>query len=189
MNNISKDNDLELMDINAILENRARKLAQLPESDKDDHDIFHALTFNIGDERYAVDIQRVREVHPLNRLARVPCTPDFVIGAVNIRGHIYSVIDIVRFMGLSSGSLPESVYILLVQETISSEKDPLETCIISHNVPQVCRIGLNDIQPPSTTISGDAQIYVRGVLDDMTIILDLERILNDPKLIVDEEAI
>jgi len=176
------------MDINAILESRAKKLAQLPENEKDADDIFHALTFMIGEERYAVDIQRVREVHPLNRISRVPCTPDFVIGAVNIRGHIYSVLDIVRFMGLSSSALPESVYILLVQGNISHEKEPLETCIIAHNVPQVVRITLNDIQPPSTTISGDAQMYVRGVLDDMTIILDLERILDDPKLIVDEES-
>ena len=182
------NNSLDHMDINAILENRAKKLSQLPENEKDADDNFHALTFMIGDERYAVDIQRVREVHPLNRLSRVPCTPDFVIGAVNIRGHIYSVLDIVRFMGLSSSSLPESVYILLVQGNISHEKEPLETCIISHNVPQVVRIPLYDIQPPSTTISGDAQMYVRGVLDDMTIILDLERILEDPKLIVDEES-
>jgi len=184
----SNNNTLDHMDINAILESRARKLAQLPENEKDADDIFHALTFMIGDERYAVDIQRVREVHPLNRLSRVPCTPDFVIGAVNIRGHIYSVLDIVRFMGLSGSVLPESVYILLVQGNISYEKEPLETCIIAHNVPQVVRIALNDIQPPSTTISGDAQMYVRGVLDDMTIILDLERILGDPKLIVDEES-
>ena len=177
------------MDINAILESRAKNLAQLPAKEKDADNIFHALTFTIGDERYAVDIQRVREVHPLTRLSRVPCTPDFVIGAVNIRGHIYSVVDVVRFMGLSSGKLPEDVYILLVQGNISNDKEALQTCIIAHSVPQVVRIPLKDIQPPSTTISGDAQIYVRGVLDDMTIILDLERILDDPKLIVDEEAI
>jgi len=176
------------MDINAILESRAKKLAQLPKNEKDADDIFHALTFMIGEERYAVDIKRVREVHPLNRISRVPCTPEFVIGAVNIRGHIYSVVDIVRFMGLSSSKLPESVYILLVQGNLSHEKEPLETCIISHNVPQVIRIALNDIQPPSTTISGESQMYIRGVLDDMTIILDLERILDDPKLIVDEES-
>ena len=185
----SNNNSLDHMDINAILESRAKKLAQLPENEKDADDIFHALTFMIGEERYAVDIQRVREVHPLNRLSRVPCTPDFVVGAVNIRGHIYSVLDIVRFMGLSSSVLPESVYILLVQGNITYEKKPLETCIISHNVPQVVRIALNDIQPSSTTISGDSQMYVRGVLDDMTIILDLERILDDPKLVVDDEAI
>jgi len=185
----SENKSLDHMDINAILEKRAKKLAQLPENEKDADDIFHALTFIIGEEHYAVDIKRVREVHPLNRLSRVPCTPDFVIGAVNIRGHIYSVIDIVRFMGLSGSQMPESVYILLVQGNISHEKEPLETCIIAHNVPQVIRIALKDIQPPSTTISGDAQIFVRGVLDDMTIILDLERILDDPKLIVDEESI
>jgi purine-binding chemotaxis protein CheW len=176
------------MDINAILESRAKKLAQLPENEKDAEDIFHALSFMIGEERYAVDIQRVREVHPLTRLSRVPCTPDFVIGAVNIRGYIYSVVDIVRFMGLSSSELPESVYILLVQGNITYEQEPVETCIIAHNVPQVVSIALNDIQPPSTTISGEAQMYVRGVLDDMTIILDLERILDDPKLVVDEAS-
>lgn len=185
----SNHNALDHMDINAILEHRARKLAQLPENEKDADDVFHALTFIIGEERYAVDIQRVREVHPLNRLSRVPCTPDFVIGAVNIRGHIYSVIDIVRFMGQPASQMPESVYILLVQGQISHDKEPLETCIIAHNVPQVVRIALKDIQSPSTTISGDSQLYVRGVLDDMTLILDLERILDDPKLIVDEESI
>ncbi|MBF0451986.1 MAG: chemotaxis protein CheW [Candidatus Magnetomorum sp.] len=176
-------------DINTILESRARALAKLPEREHDLENIFHALTFTIGEERYAVDIQRVREVHPLTRLSRVPCTPDFVVGTVNIRGHIYSVIDIVRFMGLSKGKLPECVYILLVSGANEYNRDALETCIISHTVPQVTLIGLDTIQPPSTTISSQAQLYVRGVLDDMTIILDLPRILEDPKLVVDEETI
>ena len=180
---------LDHNDINTILESRAKKLAELPKSEHDVDTIFHALSFTIGEERYAVDIQRVREVHPLNRLSRVPCTPDFVLGTVNIRGHIYSVIDIVKFMGLSSGKLPESVYILLVCAENEYEKDAIETCIVSHTVPKVTQISVHAIQPPSTTITGDAQMYVRGVLDDMTIILDLDKILDDPKLIVDEEAI
>ncbi|KPA14332.1 CheW-like protein domain protein [Candidatus Magnetomorum sp. HK-1] len=189
MKSPNQGESLNHSDINTILEQRARKLAELPKKDLDAEDIFHALTFKIGEERYAVDIQRVREVHPLSRLSRVPCTPDFVIGTVNIRGHIYSVIDIVRFMGLSSVSLKESVYILLVRGENTHDKEPLETCIVSHNVPQVTRISPNKIQQPSTTISGDAQIYVRGVMDDMTIILDLSKILDDPRLVVDEETI
>jgi purine-binding chemotaxis protein CheW len=177
-------------DINDILESRAKKLAELPKKEHDIDNIFHAISFTIGEERYAVDIHRVREVHPLNRLSRVPCTPDFVVGTVNIRGHIYSVVDIVQFMGLSGGQLPESVYILLVCGEVEYDKEEaLETCIISHTVPKVTQIAMNTIQPPSTTISADAQMYVRGVLDDMTIILDLARLLDDPKLIVDEEAI
>jgi len=183
LNDIKNHND-----INTILEDRAKKLAEIPKKDQSVEDIFHALTFQIGEELYAVDIQRVREVHPLSRLSRVPCTPDFVIGTVNIRGHIYSIIDIVKFMGLSSAPLTQSSYILLVQGE-THDKEPLETCIVSHNVPQVTIISPNKIQPPSTTISGDAQVYVRGVLDDMTIVLDLAKILDDPKLVVDEETI
>ena len=87
-----------------ILEERARALARLPAKEEVEGGTLHLVTFPLGEERYGVEITLVQEIQSLESQAwtRVPCTPHFIFGAVNIRGRIYSVMDIARFLGLPS---------------------------------------------------------------------------------------
>lgn len=188
MNN-QKDDLVSITDTNNyILEQRARDLAKLPGKDSKDEDVFHLVTFPVGNELYGVEIAFVQEAQPLSKISKVPCSPDFVIGAVNIRGRIYSVIDIVRFMGLPAQMEPEEAHILLVKGGGEQSDDMIETCILAHNVPHVVKLPFADVKVSSSTISGHIQKYVHGVTDDMMIILDLHKLLSDNTLIVYEEA-
>ncbi len=173
-----------------ILERRARVLARLPTEEAAEGETLHLLTFPLGEERYGVDIALVQEVQPLESQtwSLVPCTSDFIVGAVNIRGRIYSVMDMARFLGLPQRPPSEAAHVLLVQGGVQGDEGGMELGILADDVPQVITVSLAEVQPSSATVSTQAQEYVRGVTDDMLIILDLERLLSDPRIIVHEEA-
>jgi len=64
----------------------------------------------------------------------------------------------------------------------------MELSILSDDIPQVVDIPLSVVESASVTVSARMQEYVRGVTKDMLIILDLERLLSDPGIIVHQEA-
>ena len=173
-----------------ILEKRARALARVPAGEEVEEEILHLVTFFLGDECYGVEIDLVQEVQPLQRgtWSRVPCTPDFIVGAVNIRGRIYSVMDVARFLGLPPRPLSETSHVLLVRGGGQEGEAEMELCILADDAPQVARVSLTQVHPSTDTISSRAQEYVRGVTGEMLIILDLERLLSEPRIIVHKEV-
>jgi purine-binding chemotaxis protein CheW len=176
------------------LQRRARALARPPAEDAADAETLHLVSFRLGEERFGVDISRVREIRPLAPLtwSRVPCTPDFIVGAVNVRGRIYSVMDVARFMGLPSRALSEVAHVLLVRGEAdaahgSGVDGEMELGILADDVPRATVVPLSRIQPPPS-VSGAAQPHVRGVTEDMCVVLDLESLLADPAIVVCEEV-
>jgi purine-binding chemotaxis protein CheW len=174
-----------------ILEERARALARLPAEDEGEGETLHLVAFAVGEERYGVEITLVQEIQPLESQtwSAVPCTPDFVVGAVNIRGHVYAMMDIGRFLGLPSRPLPETAHVLLVQdEGQNGRTNDMELGILADDLPQVIHVPLPEIRSPSATISAQGQRYIRGVMADLLIVLDLKRLLSDPGIIVHDEV-
>lgn len=172
------------------LERRARALAGLPTEEAAEGKTLHLVTFPLGEERYGVEATMVQEVQPLERQtwSPVPCTPDFIVGAVNIRGHVYSVMDVGRFLGLPRPPLPETAHVLLVRGGQEGSEGAMELSILADDVPQVASVPLEGVHPSSAAVSAQAQEYVRGVTGDMLIVLDLERLLSEPSIIVHEEV-
>src|SRR3989304_2725545 len=76
--------------INEILTTRAAVLAQVPGVDQG-QTVKQYVTFKLGGERYGLDVSLVEEIQPLKDLTLIPCTPDFVVGAVNIRAGCFSL--------------------------------------------------------------------------------------------------
>jgi purine-binding chemotaxis protein CheW len=171
------------------LEQRARALARPPAQDLPASESLHLVTFPLGQEWYGIGITLVREIQPLTKRtwSSVPCTPGFVVGAVNIRGRIYSMIDVARFLGLPARQLAETAHVLLVQGRDWEGKE-IDLGILADDVPQAIHLPRADVQPPAATISARAQDYVRGVTPDMLIVLNLERLLSDPGIVVQEEV-
>ncbi len=172
------------------LERRARALAHLLIEDEVGGETLHLVTFSLGEERYGVEITLVQVIQPLESQtwSLVPCTPAFIVGAVNVRGRIYSVMDIARFLALPPRPLSETAHVLLVRNGDRGAEGEMELGILTDDLPQVINVPLAEVQPASATISPQAQKYVRGVTADMLVILDLERLLSDPAIIVRQEA-
>ena len=83
-----------------ILRERALALAAEPGETQTLADSIEVVEFLLAHERYAVESSYVREVYPLENLTPLPCTPGFVLGIVNLRGEILSVIDLKKFFDL-----------------------------------------------------------------------------------------
>ena len=174
-------------DAQEILEKRARILARRPAESVIENDVLKLISFPLGHERYGVDITLIQEVQPLKQQnwSCVPCTPDFISGVVNIRGRIYSLMDIGRFLGLPTRPKSEQEQVLLVRS--KNQEETVELGILADNVPEVVTVFMSDMQAAPTTLSDKAREFVRGVTKEMLIILDLKRLLSDPRIIVDEK--
>lgn len=147
------------------------------------------LVFWLGGERYGVEVTNVHEIYPLEQLTPVPRTPDFVAGVFSARGRILSVVDLRAFMGLPALKLTEQTKIIVVTNTdAGSDTAYLELGILADEVTDVTTIFEEDIQPPLiTTQTGLRAEYIRGVTAKMLVVLNLNSLLSDKRLIIQEE--
>lgn len=72
------------------------------------------LTFNLAGEEYGVDILSVREIRGWSRITRIPQTPDYVLGVLNLRGAIVPVMDLRLRFGLARESYGDSTVVIIV---------------------------------------------------------------------------
>lgn len=165
-------------EIRKILKTRARALAREPE-DNDNNDAFiDVLEFGLASENYAVELAFVQEVCPLTTLTTLPGTPPFVLGIVNVRGQVYSVIDIKKFFELPDKGLGDLNKIIIVRH------NGMDFGILADVISGVSSILLKDIQPSLPTLTGIRQHYLKGIARDQLIVLDAEKLLTDKTLIV-----
>ena len=140
------------------------------------------LEFRLASERYAVESRHVQEVHPLRELTPLPGTPPFVLGIVNVRGRILPVLDLKKFFELPEKGLTD------LHRIIRVSGNDLELGLLADVIVGVRSIAVDSLQPSLPTLTGIRADYLRGVSDERLVVLDVERILSDPKIIVHEEA-
>jgi purine-binding chemotaxis protein CheW len=177
-------------EIQNILEQRARELAGSAESEEQNMETLGLAVFSLGQEAFGVDISHIQEIQPLKRQmwSVVPCTPRFIEGAVNIRGRIYSMMNVAAYLEIDSRLDMENAHVLLVRGYTRPEGQLMEFCIVADDRPRLRTVSRNDIQPSTGSVSTRAQEYVQGVTSDMLMILDLEKLISDPGIVVTEEA-
>jgi purine-binding chemotaxis protein CheW len=165
-----------------ILRIRARALALQPEHAADPESAIELLEFRLAQERYALETSHVHEVVPLTGLTPLPCTPPFLTGIVNVRGCIVPVIDLKKFFNVADQGLTNLHRIILVRG------HGLELGLLADAIVGVCSLPVESLQPSLATISGIGAAYLKGVTAESLVVLDLDRILLDPKIIVHEDV-
>jgi purine-binding chemotaxis protein CheW len=161
---------------------RARRLAQGTKSATVFEAAVEVLEFRLGQERYAVESQYVQEVHPLKELTPLPCTPSFVVGIVNVRGRLVPVLDLKRFLDLPEKGLTDLHRIILVRG------EDFEVGVLADVIVGVRSIPIDTLQPSLPTLTGVRSEYLKGVTGERLVVLDLARILADPRIIVRDEV-
>ena len=164
----------------AILQERARALARVAEVGEGEG--MQLVVFSLANETYGIETDYVKEVQPLQRVSHVPCTPNFVVGVINIRGSIYSVVDIRGFFGVPRQEITDLTKVILVNAA------GLEVGILADDVSGAMSVPLAEIKPPLAAQATVKEEYVQGVTKDMLIILNLEALIRDERLIVHEEV-
>ncbi|WP_068467391.1 chemotaxis protein CheW [Candidatus Protochlamydia phocaeensis] len=163
-----------------ILKARARKLAQ-QEKEKQAGLAIDVIKFQLAKESYAIELKYVKEVYPLKDYARLPGVPPFVFGLINVRRRIISVIDLRVFFDLS---MPQDT---TGEKVIILENENMSFAIRTDKISEVLSIPLDQIQPPPPTLTGMRQEFLKGLTADGTVILDGNKLLSAPKLIVEEK--
>lgn len=165
-----------------ILRERALALAAEPGRTQTLDQSIEVVEFLLAHESYAVESSYVREVYPLENLTPLPCTPAFVLGIVNLRGEIVSVIDVRKFFDLPQTGLPD------LNKVIVLESGNMVFGILADAILGVRRITLAEIQPSLPTLTGVREAYLKGVTAERIVILDAEKLLADGKVIVQEQV-
>ncbi len=166
-----------------ILEQRALQLARHLAEEVDQSQSLHLITFALGDARYGIEINWVQEVQPLRQTyAPVPCTPGFIVGAVNIRGRIFSITDVAQFFGLPGRPVSERAHVLLVRAPAD-----MELCLLADSLPQAETVLKSQLNRPTTMLSARAREYTLGVTPQMLVVLNLAALLADPALVINDD--
>ena len=161
-----------------ILKKRAQALARASGGGAAEGETLEAVEFELAGETYAIPLAQVREVGPLHDLTPVPGTPAFILGIINLRGEIRTVIDLKKFFDLPDAGLTQLNQILLL------EHDDLQLGILADAIRGVRHLPLADLQPGLPTLTDIRADYLRGVTGDRLVVLDAAKILSDPRLLV-----
>jgi purine-binding chemotaxis protein CheW len=165
-----------------ILKARASALARAPKGEDTTTARIEVVEFLLAYERYGLELPYVREVYPLKELTSLPCTPPFVVGIINVRGRLLSVLDIKNFFDLPAKGLTDLNKVIIVH-------DPsMEFGILADALLGVRSIPIEEIQASLPTLTGIREEYLKGVTKDRLVILDAGRLLSDKKIIVHEEV-
>ncbi len=141
------------------------------------------LTFVLADEHYAVEILRVREIRGWSPVTRLPQSPAFLLGVLNLRGSIVPIIDLRVRLSLESVAYT-SVTVTIVL-AVESSRGKRNFGIVVDGVSDVLEVSPSDIQVPPEIGKGVNPEFITGlaaVADKMLMLLDIDQLLNEKEL-------
>lgn len=143
--------------------------------DFDSRELLQLVTFRLGNEEFSLDILRVQEIIRHMELTRVPRTPDFVDGVINLRGRVIPVLDLRKRFGLPSEERTNETRIIVVD--VDNKTVGLKVDAVS----EVLRLPADTVEPAPAIVTGVESDYIKGVgkLEGrLLILLDVEKILT-----------
>jgi len=137
------------------------------------------VTFQLGSEKYGLDIMEVKEIVDFEEIRGIPNAPVYVEGIYNLRGDIIPIISLHRRFNLQRPENTDEDSLLII--TIGG----MELGIIIDHVLRVIAIESDEIQPPPQMLSGIGAEYIQGVVNQdegYLIILDSRRLFDPDEL-------
>ncbi len=134
------------------------------------------VSFHLADETFGVEITNVREIILLCEITRVPQTPHYVKGLINLRSTVIPVIDLRALFGLPEGEMTGESRIMVMQVGAKM------VGIVVDGVDEVLRISSGQIAPPPPTVAGLGNEYLDGLVElenRLLILLNIEKVLSD----------
>lgn len=161
----------------ARLRERTRQWAGTPQAE-DRQGELEVLTFSLSNELYAIGSEHVAQVLPLSQYTPLPSTPGYVLGIVNVRGRIVSVVDLRVLFALPIVGLSERSFLLVLQSA------DMEFGLLIDRVLGVAQIRREALQSSLANLSGVRAKYLLGVTREQWTVLDGARLLGDSSLCV-----
>jgi purine-binding chemotaxis protein CheW len=134
------------------------------------------VTFRLDKETYGVNVMQVQEVLRMTDIAPVPGAPEYVLGIVNLRGNVVTVVDTRQRFGLPPGDVDEATRIVII------ETDRLIVGIRVDSVAEVVNLRASEIETAPNVGKDETSKYIQGVYSrngDILILVDLNKLLTD----------
>lgn len=138
--------------------------------------VMQLVTFRLQDERYGINVMQVQEVLRVSEIAPVPGAPPYVLGIINLRGNVVTVIDTRSRFGLPSTEVDDASRIVII------ESDQQVVGILVDRVAEVVELRVSEIDTAPNVGNEESSRYIQGVVtrdDDLLIVVDLNKLLTD----------
>ena len=145
-------------------------------NEKAEQERMQLVSFNLENEEYGVEVLKVREIIRMPNITRVPNTPHYVEGVINLRGKVIPIISLRKRFNLDMSETDSRTRIMVMDMTNNL------TGFVVDSVAEVIRISSDEIQPAPPVVSGNIdQECLSGVInraDRLLVLLDLEKMFS-----------
>lgn len=141
-----------------------------------DDEILQRVTFLLDNETYGINVMQVQEILRYSEIAAVPGAPEYVLGIINLRGNVVTVIDTRTRFGLMPADITDSSRIVIIE----SEKQVIG--ILVDSVSEVVYLKKSEIEPAPHVGTEESSQFIQGVCnreDGLLILVDLNKLLSD----------
>jgi len=139
-------------------------------------EVLQWVTFQLEEETYGINVMQVREVLRYTEIAPVPGAPDYVIGIINLRGNVVTVIDTRARFGLMQGETNDNTRIIVIE----SERQVIG--ILVDSVAEVVYLRSSEIDTTPSVGTDESSKFIQGVSNrdgKLLILVDLNKLLSD----------
>jgi purine-binding chemotaxis protein CheW len=148
----------------------------MSESSLDD---IKVIVFQLKDEEYGVEVEQVKSIERVQHITRVPSTPDFVEGVINLRGVVTPIIDLRKRFNIEGLDHSDTTRVIIV----TVEK--MDIGLVVDGANDVIDIPSSAVEPPPQVVGGLEAEYIRGVAKlekRLLILLNLDKVLNSEEM-------
>ncbi|SEF58517.1 chemotaxis protein CheW [Paenibacillus sp. UNC499MF] len=139
------------------------------------------IVFALAHEEYGVEVDKVKTIERMLPMTRVPKTPAFVKGVINLRGVVVPVIDLRSRFGLPETSYSDNTRVIIVVV------NDLEVGLIVDSANDVIDLNEDNIENPPEVVGGIKAKYLHGIAkigeDRLLVLMNLEQVLNRDEII------
>ncbi|MBI9060303.1 MAG: chemotaxis protein CheW [Labilibaculum sp.] len=141
-----------------------------------DDEVFQRVTFQLENETYGINVMQVQEILRYSEIAAVPGAPDYVLGIINLRGNVVTVIDTRARFGLMPSGITDNSRIVIIE----AEKQVIG--ILVDSVAEVVYLKKSEIEAAPHVGTEESSQFIQGVTnrdDGLLILVDLNKLLSD----------
>ena len=148
----------------------------IEQSSSEKDEVLQWVTYCLADETYGINVMQVQEVLRYTEIAPVPGAPDYVLGIINLRGNVVTVIDTRSRFGLMPGEVTDNTRIVIIE----SENNVVG--ILVDSVAEVVYLKTSEIDSTPNVGTEESAKFIQGVSnreDGLLILVDLNKLLTE----------
>ncbi len=141
-----------------------------------DDPVLQYVTFKLDDETYGINVMRIQEVLRYTEIAPVPGAPDYVLGIINLRGNVVTVIDTRRRFGLPEAEVTDATRIVVI------EAENQVVGVLVDSVAEVVYLHQSEVETAPNVGNEESAKFIQGVCNkngELIILVEFDKMLTD----------